>query len=145
MLVAHVLLLAVLGTAGVTAFALVQGTWMVSPILSGSMRPERAVRGVVTSQRVRVDSLAVRDVLVLRDPHKPSEQLVHRIVRIAIGKSGRILLNAQGDANAVRDPWTFSIRGNSVYRVRRSVPLSDMSPSPVRTAVVSSCPELAPS
>jgi hypothetical protein len=109
------------------------------------MRPERAVRGVVTSQRVRVDSLAVRDVLVLRDPHKPSEQLVHRIVHIAIGKSGRILLNAQGDANAVRDPWTFSIRGNSVYRVRRSVPLSDMSPSPVRTAVVSSCPELAPS
>ncbi len=47
MLVAYVLLLAVLRTAGVAAFALVQGTWMVSPILSGSMRPGRAVGGVV--------------------------------------------------------------------------------------------------
>jgi hypothetical protein len=87
----------------------------------------------------------VRDVLVLRDPYKPSEQLVHRIVRIAVSKSGKTLINARGDADTVRDPWTFSIRGNYVYRVRRSVPPSDNSPSPIRTAVVSSCSELAPS
>ncbi len=65
----------------------------------------------------------MRDALVFRDPYKPSEQVVHRIVRIAVGKSGRILINAQGDANTVRDPWTFSIHGNYVYRVRWSVPL----------------------
>ncbi len=87
------------------------------------MRPGRAVGGVVISQRVRVDSLAVRDVIVFRDPYKPSEQVVHRIVRIAVGKSGRILINAQGDANTVRDPRTFSIHRDYAYRVRWSVPL----------------------
>ncbi len=123
MLVAYVLLLAVLGAAGICAFALVQGTWMASPILSGSMRPGLAVGGVAISQRVPVDSLAVRDVIVFADPYKPSEQIVHRIVRITKGSSGQLLFNTQGDANTVRDPWTMTIRGNYVYRVRWTVPL----------------------
>ena len=121
--VAYVLLLAVLGAAGVCAFALVQGTWMVTPVLSGSMRPGLAVGGVVISQRVRVDSLAVRDVIVFSDPNKPSEQIVHRIVRITKSSSGQLLFNTQGDANTVRDPWTLSIKGDYIYRVRWTVPL----------------------
>jgi len=123
MLVAFVVLLAVLGTAGICAIALVQGTWMVTPILSGSMRPGLAVGGIAVSQRVRVDSLAVRDVIVFADPYKPSGQIVHRIVRITKGSSGQLLFNTQGDANTVRDPWTMTIRGNYVYRVRWTVPL----------------------
>lgn len=122
-LLAYVLLLAILGAAGIAAFALVQGTWMVSPILSGSMRPGLAVGGVVISQRVRVDSLAVRDVIVFADPYKPSEQIVHRIVRITKGPGGKLLFKTQGDANTVRDPWTLSIPGGYVYRARWSVPL----------------------
>jgi signal peptidase I len=121
--VAYVLLLAVLGAAGIAAYALVQGTWMVSPILSGSMRPGLAVGGVVISQRVRVDSLAVRDVIVFADPYKPSEQIVHRIVRITKGPGGKLLFKTQGDANTVRDPWTMTIPGGYVYRARWSVPL----------------------
>jgi signal peptidase I len=121
--VAYVLLLAVLGAAGVAAVALVRGTWMVTPILSGSMRPGLAVGGVVISERVPVDSLVVRDVIIFSDPFKPSEQVVHRIVRIAKGPSGKLLINTQGDANTVRDPWTLTIRGNYVYRARWSVPL----------------------
>ena len=121
--VAYVLLLAVLAAAGICAFALVQGTWVVTPILSGSMRPGLAVGGVAVGQRVRVDSLAVRDVIVFADPYKPSEQIVHRIVRITKNKSGQLQFNTQGDANMVRDPWTITIRGNDVYRVRWTVPL----------------------
>jgi signal peptidase I len=121
--VAYVLLLAVLGGAGICAFALVQGTWQVTPVLSGSMRPGFSVGGAVISQRVPVDSLTVREVIVFSDPLKPSEQIVHRIVRITKNKSGQLLFNTQGDANTVRDPWTITIRGNTVYRVRWSVPL----------------------
>jgi signal peptidase len=121
--VAYVLLLAVLGAAGICAFALVQGTWMVTPVLSGSMRPGLAVGGAVISQRVPVDSLAVREVIVFSDPLKPSEQIVHRIVRITKNSSGQLQFNTQGDANTVRDPWTITIRGNDVYRVRWTVPL----------------------
>jgi len=123
MFVAYVLLLAVLGGAGICAFALVQGTWQVTPVLSGSMRPGLAVGGAVISQRVPVDSLHVRDVIIFNDPYKPSEQIVHRIVRITKSSSGQLLFNTQGDANNVRDPWTITIRGNEVYKVRWSVPL----------------------
>jgi signal peptidase len=121
--VAWVLLLALLGAAGICAFALVQGTWMVTPILSGSMRPGLAVGGVAISQRVSVDNLHVRDVIVFSDPYKPSEQIVHRIVRITKNSSGQLQFNTQGDANPVRDPWTITIRGNDVYQVRWTVPL----------------------
>jgi len=121
--VAYVLLLAVLGAAGICAFALVQGTWMVTPVLSGSMRPGLSVGGAVISQRVAVDSLHVRDVIIFSDPFKPSEQIVHRIVRITKGPGGKLLFNTQGDANTVRDPWTLTIKGDYIYKVRWSVPL----------------------
>lgn len=121
--VAYVLLLAVLGAAGICAFKLVQGTWQVTPVLSGSMRPGLAVGGAVISQRVPVDSLHVRDVIIFSDPFKPSEQIVHRIVKITKGPGGKLLFNTQGDANSVRDPWTLTIKGDHVYKVRWSVPL----------------------
>jgi len=121
--IAYILLLAVLGAAGIAAFALVQGTWMVTPVLSGSMRPGLSVGGIVVSQRVTVDSLHVRDVIIFRDPYKASEEIVHRIVKITKGPGGKLLFNTQGDANNVRDPWTLSIEGDSIYRARWSVPL----------------------
>jgi signal peptidase I len=121
--VAYVLLLAVLVAAGICAFALVQGTWQVTPVLSGSMRPGFSVGGAVISQRVPVDSLHVRDVIIFSNPNKPSEQIVHRIVRITKNSSGQLQFNTQGDANTVRDPWTITIRGDEVYKVRWSVPV----------------------
>ncbi|MGO9962452.1 MAG: signal peptidase I [Acidimicrobiales bacterium] len=121
--VAYVLLLAVLGAAGICAFALVQGTWQVTPVLSGSMRPGFSVGGAVISQRVPVDSLHVRDVIIFSDPYKPAEQIVHRIVKITKGPGGKLLFNTQGDANSVRDPWTLQIKGDYIYKVRWSVPL----------------------
>jgi len=121
--VAAVLLVAVLAAVGVASLALVRGTWMVTPILSGSMRPGLAVGGVAISERVPVHSLAVREVIVFQRPDKPSEQVVHRIVQLAVGSSGQVVINTQGDANTVRDPWTLTIRGDTAYRVRWSVPL----------------------
>jgi len=120
---AMVFVLAILGTAGISVWALVQGSWAVNPILSGSMRPGFTVGGVVISQRTPVSKLAVRDVIVFRNPNKPSEEMVHRIVQMTKGSDGQLLIKTQGDANPVRDPWTLTIRGNSVYKVRWSLPL----------------------
>jgi hypothetical protein len=39
------------------------------------------------------------------------------------GPNGQLLIKTQGDANPVRDPWTLTIHGNSVYKVRWSLPL----------------------
>jgi signal peptidase I len=118
-----VLVLAILGAAGIGAWALAQGSWSVNPVLSGSMRPGFTVGGVVISQRIPVSQLAVRDVIVFHNPNKPSEEMVHRIVQMTKGPNGELFIKTQGDANPVRDPWTLTIRGNSVYKVRWSLPL----------------------
>jgi signal peptidase I len=122
-IVGSLLVVAVLIAAGVGTVALTNGSWSVNPVLSGSMRPGVAVGGVVISERVPVSELMVRDVIVFRRPDKPSEQLVHRIIKIAKGSSGQFLINTQGDANTIRDPWTLTIRGKYAYRVRWSLPL----------------------
>ena len=120
---AMVFVLAIIGTAGVVAFALAQGSWSVNPVLSGSMRPGFTVGGVVISQRIPVSELAVRDVIVFHNPNKPAEEMVHRIVQMTKGPNGQLLIKTQGDANPVRDPWTLTIRGKYVYEVRWSLPL----------------------
>ena len=122
-LVVAVLLVAVLAAVGVASLALVRGTWMVTPILSGSMRPGLSVGGVAISERVPVDRLAVRDVIVFQRPDNPSEQVVHRIVQVVGGSSALPQIITQGDANTERDPWTLTIRGDYAYRVRWSLPL----------------------
>jgi signal peptidase I len=121
--VATVLTLAVLGALVVGSLALVNGSWEVNPILSGSMRPGLSVGGVVISERVPVSQLVVRDVIVFREPNSPSTQIVHRIVKMTKSKSGQLLINTQGDANTARDPWTLTIKGDYAYRARWSVPL----------------------
>ena len=121
--VAWVLTIAVLGAVVVGGLALVNGSWEVNPILSGSMRPGLSVGGVEISERVPVSQLAVRDVIVFREPNNPSTQIVHRIVKMTKDKSGQLLINTQGDANNVRDPWTLTIKGDYAYRARWSLPL----------------------
>jgi signal peptidase I len=121
--VATVLTLAVIGAVVVGSVALVNGSWQVNPILSGSMRPGLSVGGVVISERVPVNQLALRDVIVFREPNSPSTQIVHRIVKMTKSKSGQLLINTQGDANNARDAWTLTIKGDYAYRARWSVPL----------------------
>jgi signal peptidase I len=117
------LVIVILGSAAFAGLALFRGSWMVTPVLSGSMRPGLPVGGVAISQRVPVSSLADREVIVFRSPVNPSEQVVHRIVKLDHTGSGQVLINTQGDANMARDPWTLTIQGHSAYRVRWSIPL----------------------
>src|ERR1039458_7213059 len=77
---ATVLVLVVLAAVGVAGIALVQGTWQVNPVVSGSMRPGFAVGGVVISERIPVDQLALRDVMVFARPDDPAKLTVQRIV-----------------------------------------------------------------
>ena len=120
---ATVLVLAVLAAVGVVSIALVQGTWQVNPVVSGSMRPGFAVGGVVISERIPVDQLVLRDVMVFASPDDPAKLIVHRIVAMSKSKSGQLEIMTQGDANIVRDPWKLTIKGNYAYVVRWSLPL----------------------
>jgi signal peptidase I len=111
-----------IGLVSVAAFAVLSGRYQVRPVLSGSMRPGLPVGGIVITKRVPVSSLQVRDVVVLHRPDEPKELVVHRIISLTPGPSG-LVVQTQGDANDVPDPWKVTLRGGTAYRVVYSVPL----------------------
>lgn len=121
--IASVMVLAVLAGVGFVALSLARGTWMVTPVLSGSMRPGFSVGGVVVSERVPLKDVAVRDVIVFQNPIKRTEQMIHRIVKLTREPGGAIKIKTKGDANPVPDPWTVVIHTRDVYRIRWSLPL----------------------
>jgi signal peptidase I len=120
---ATIVVLVALAAVGVGSVALIHGTWQVNPIVSGSMRPGLPVGGVIISERIPVDQLLLRDVIVFRSPDNPADLMVHRIVAMSKNKSGQLVIKTQGDENNARDPWTLTIRGNYAYIARWSVPL----------------------
>jgi signal peptidase I len=122
-IISTLVVLAVLALVGVVSVALIQGTWQVNPVVSGSMRPGFAVGGVVISERLPVDQLVLRDVMVFASPDDPAQLIVHRIVAMTKSKSGQLEIRTKGDANNVRDSWTLTIRGHYAYVVRWSLPL----------------------
>ncbi len=122
--VGTVLLVGVVAVAGLVGTSLFTGKWMASTVLSGSMRPRLPVGGLVIAQRVPVNSLAVGDIIIFQRPDKPSEQMVHRIIKITRGSAGQVEVKTKGDANQDPDPWTATIQQSTIYRVRGSVPLA---------------------
>lgn len=118
-----VIVLGVIACIVIGAVALVNGSWQVNPVLSGSMRPGFSIGGVVISERIPVSELAVRDVIVFERPDNSSELIVHRIVSIEKGLNGKLLIRTMGDANPVRDSWTLIIQGKYAYKVRWALPI----------------------
>lgn len=105
----------------VVAVAVTSGAWQIRPVLSGSMRPDLPVGGVVVTQRVPLDSLAVGDVAVFHPPVDPRLDYVHRIIWLR-RRAGELLVRTKGDANATADPWLLHVRGRWGYVARFSVP-----------------------
>jgi signal peptidase I len=85
------------------------------------MSPGFAVGGVVVAQRVPVSSLAERDVIIFHKPTDPNAYVVHRIVSLTT-KGGATVIETKGDNNAVKDPWTVSLRGDVAYRATFTIP-----------------------
>ena len=103
------------------AVAVGSGAYQIRPVLSGSMRPDLPVGGVVVTQRVPVSSLRVGDVIVFHEPDTADALVVHRIVSLTPDESGPVV-QTKGDANGGVDPWTIRLRGDDAYRAVLSVP-----------------------
>jgi signal peptidase I len=113
----------VLGAVGFAAFSVLSGGWDAAPILSGSMSPGFPVGGVALAEREPVSQLALRDVVIFKNPYHPDVQMVHRIISLKMSKSGQPIIKTQGDANTAPDPWTVTMRGKTVYVVQYTLPL----------------------
>lgn len=116
------LTVAIVGAFVVFAAAVVSGSLQVRPVLSGSMRPDIPVGGVVVTQRVPVSEVRVGDVIVFYEPDGSQELVVHRVASLTPASSGPVL-QTKGDANGAPDPWTISLRGEHAYRAVSVVPL----------------------
>ena len=121
-LIDSALMVVVIGLFGLGAAAVISGDYQIRPVLSGSMRPGLPVGGIVITERVPTSTLQVRDVVVFHRPDKPAELVVHRIIELNPSAAGPIV-QTQGDANTVPDPWKVSLHGTTAYRAVFSLPL----------------------
>lgn len=121
------------GTSLVLAAGLLLGLLMVVPalvgiqryvIVSGSMTGTYDRGSVVFDDVVPVAQLNVGDVITYRPPAGagPDHLVTHRIAEIKTDASGNRSYRTKGDANAVADPWTFTLPGPRQARVRAGVP-----------------------
>jgi signal peptidase I len=115
-------LVLIVALLGALAFGVVSGRYEIRPVLSGSMRPGLPVGGVVLAEKVPTASLHVRDVIIFHRPGHPSELVVHRITTLSPSAAGPVI-QTQGDANDVPDPWKVTLQGSTAYRAKYSVPL----------------------
>ena len=101
--------------------AVASGNFQIRPVLSGSMRPDLPVGGVVITHRVPTSDVHVGDVIVFREPDGGQGLVVHRVYSEALGPHGAVL-HTKGDANGAPDPWTITLRGEHAYRAVFAVP-----------------------
>jgi len=112
----------VIGVLVVAVAAVATGRYQVRPILSGSMAPGLPLGGVVITQRVPITDVQVRDVVVFHRPDRPDELIVHRITALTSSAIGPVI-QTQGDANTIPDPWTVTMRGDTAYRAVFTLPV----------------------
>jgi signal peptidase I len=86
------------------------------------MRPGLQPGDVVLTERVRINDLKVRDVIVFHPPNEGERLAVHRIVKLTV-KGATTSVTTWGDANPVVDATVSSLSGTTAYRVARVVPL----------------------
>jgi signal peptidase len=93
-------------------------------IVSGSMTGSYDRGSVVFDQVVPTASLKVGDVITYRPPAGagPDHLITHRISAITTDRSGGRVFRTKGDANAVADPWTFTLPNATQARVRAGLP-----------------------
>ena len=99
--------------------------WERYVIVSGSMTGTYDRGSLVFDEVVPVKSLNVGDVITYRPPRDagPEGLVTHRIHAIGRDKKTRArVFRTKGDANAVADPWTFTLPNANQARVVTGAP-----------------------
>jgi signal peptidase len=93
-------------------------------ITGGSMSGTFEKGSIAFEKPVDVSELAVGDVITYQPPADSGVEglVTHRIIAAGRGEDGARVFRTQGDANADRDPWKFSLDGGSQPVVELTVP-----------------------
>lgn len=90
-------------------------------VLSGSMRPAFSPGDMVVVTPEPVASVSVGQVISYRIPVSDHHVQSHRVIAV-LRRGGRVAVRTKGDANAAPDPWTATLNGTTVWRVRAVLP-----------------------
>ncbi len=93
-------------------------------ITSGSMTGSYDRGDLIYDETVPTSQLKVGDVITYTPPAGDTRpgRLTHRIYSITVNKDGTRKYRTKGDANAVPDPWTFSLTNPTQARVVFGIP-----------------------
>jgi signal peptidase len=93
-------------------------------VTGGSMSGNIERGALLFSETVPVGQLRVGDVITYEPPRDAGTAglLTHRIVSVKRGQAGERVFRTKGDANASRDPWSFTLPGAEQARAAVSIP-----------------------
>lgn len=95
--------------------------YRTATVLSGSMRPTINEGSVVVVTPMPASELREGHVLMYRIPEEDRRVVAHRVVEMLEGGE-RPIVRTQGDANPEPDAWVARLEGDTLWRVRGSVP-----------------------
>lgn len=90
-------------------------------VLSGSMEPAFAPGDMVVATPEPVGAVRVGQVISYRIPVGDHHVQSHRVIGV-LRRNGEVSVRTKGDANATADPWTATLHGDTVWRVRTVLP-----------------------
>jgi signal peptidase len=90
-------------------------------VLSGSMEPAFAPGDMVVVTPEPVGAVRAGQVISYRIPVGDHHVQSHRVIAV-LQRNGQVSVRTKGDANATADPWTATLHGDTVWRVRTVLP-----------------------
>ena len=90
-------------------------------VLSGSMEPAFAPGDMVVVTPEPVGAVRVGQVISYRIPVGDHHVQSHRVIAV-LRRNGQVSVRTKGDANPTPDPWTATLHGDTVWRVRTVLP-----------------------
>lgn len=99
----------------------------LSPVLSGSMRPDIQPGDLAITEPVPIASLESGDVISFYPPSR-TDPVLHRLLTVTPREDGT-WITTKGDANGGADPWgEIRLRGQTAWRLVGSVPMVGFVP-----------------
>jgi signal peptidase len=113
----------VVSVAALVGLGLLPRTGWYRPVtvLSGSMQPAFAPGDMVVLTPEPISAVRVGQVISYRIPVGDHHVQSHRVIAVQ-RRDGRVSVRTKGDANATADPWTATLHGDTVWRVRTVLP-----------------------
>lgn len=100
-------------------------------IVTGSMEPTIPVGTLLVAGPVEIEDVAVGDIVCFRskEGYLMGSVITHRVTAVLMGSEGQILLQTQGDANAVADfqyVTADNLIGKAIYYTQEGNILSEL-------------------